>query len=250
MKMSRLLTLLILSLSLGFVACSDDDDDKTEPAQSSSNNGTGGASSSTAPKYPQFSDGQASLIAIESFSKTMGISIKLGSAVAIFKNSSSALVDAGAVSVEGESMTKQANNSYTYTANMQAPQGIVFSQPIDWSVAGSTSFSGFTKSQSQNFPMLGDVNSANVVDKSDGYTLTVPNVSGADSVMFFVGDVSKTLGGSATSYTFSSAELSSLGNGANVAQVAAFDIDNSTINGNKIYFLTETVNQLQVTIQD
>ncbi|MEQ8909514.1 MAG: hypothetical protein RIC95_10005 [Vicingaceae bacterium] len=251
MKKSKFLALLLIPLSIGLFACSDDDDDEDEPAQTTNNNsGGGGSSGSQSIMAPQFSDAQATLIAIESVSNVMGIPISIGTAVAVFPDSSGALLDVGAVTVEGENMPKQSNNSYVYTANQTSPQGISFSQPIDWNVAGSSSFQGFTKSQNQAFPTVGDVSSAATVDKSDGYTLTVPTVSGADSIMFLVGDVSMTLGGSATSYTFSSAELSALANGQNIAQVAAYDIENSTQNSKKVYFLTETVKQLSVTIQD
>ncbi len=250
MKKSRFLALLMIPLSIGLFSCSEEDEDEDPTPTTTNNNGGGGSNNNSSASSPQFSDADAALIAVESVTKTVGLSITIGTAVATFNDGSGTLVDAGTVMVEGETMTKNSNNSYTYTASQTAPQGISFSQPIAWSISGSSDVTAFSENRTQTFPTVGDVNSAATVDKSDGYTLSVPNVSGADSVMFFVGDVSKTLGGSTTSYTFSSAELGSLANGTSIAQVAAFDIDNKTINSKKVYFLTETVKQLSVTIQD
>jgi hypothetical protein len=249
MKKLRFLALLMIPLSIGLFSCSEDEDDD-EPTPTTNNNSGGSTNTTPTINSPQFSDADAALIAVESVTKTMGFSITIGTAVATFNDVSGTLVDAGTVTVEGETMNKNSNNSYTYTANQTAPQGISFSQPIEWSISGSSAVTAFSENRTQAFPTVGDVSSAATVDKSDGYTLSVPNVSGADSVMFFVGNVSKTLGGNATSYTFSSAELSSLGNGSSIAQVVAFDIENKTINAKKVYFLTETVKQLSVTIQD
>src|SRR5690606_11430820 len=133
------------------------------------------------------------------------------------------------------------NNSYTYQIDQANPTGIDFSGGVSWNVAGGNGFTGFTKNVTLTFPTVGEVNSSTTIDKTANYTLSVNSVTGADSVLFLIGDVSKTLGGNATSCTFSSSELSSLSSGTTVVQVAAYTYANETISGKEIYYGNETV---------
>ena len=99
------------------------------------------------------------------------------------------------------------------------------------------------------FPDVDTISSASTIDLSMGYTLTTGTVTGADSVIFTVGDVLKTLPGNSTSCTFTAAELSGLSAGQSIAQVAAYKYTNINVGGGDYYFGKETVQTKSVTLQ-
>jgi hypothetical protein len=82
-----------------------------------------------------------------------------------------------------------------------------------------------------------------------GYTLTVNSVTGADSVLFLVGGIDKTIAGNATSCAFTASELSSLANGSTAVQVAAYTSTSETLSGKVIYYGNETVQSLITTVE-
>ncbi len=80
------------------------------------------------------------------------------------------------------------------------------------------------------FPSVGAITSSTDVSKA-GYTLSVASVSNADSVYFQVGSVVKALAGNASSCEFSASELSSLGTGQSIIQVAPIRMTNAQYGG-------------------
>ena len=98
-------------------------------------------------------------------------------------------------------------------------------------------------------PTLGAISANETVVRSNGYTMSTAQVAGADSVLFLVGHVAKTLAGNATTCSFTADELSELQAGANVVQIAAYKYTNQTFGGKNIYFGKEAVRSVSVTIQ-
>ena len=92
---------------------------------------------------------------------------------------------------------------------------------MTWVVGGGSGFSSFTRTIMGPYPATGGINSGSTVVRASGHTLSVDAVVSADSVLFAIGPVARTLAGNATACTFSAAELSSLAAGSALAQVVA-----------------------------
>ncbi len=121
-------------------------------------------------------------------------------------------VDGGAVTVNTVALEKQTNNSYTKTATTgQTPADLSFDGGSSWTVAGNGSVPAFTYSHTAAFPTFtGDIPAS--ITRSAGLTITLSgNVSGADSVIVLIAagtkSVTHTVGGSASSVTFSASDL-------------------------------------------
>jgi hypothetical protein len=99
------------------------------------------------------------------------------------------------------------------------------------------------------FPSVDTVSSATTIDRSMDYTLTTTSVAGADSVIFSIGGVLKTLPGTATSCTFTAAELGGLSAGQSIAQIAAYGFTSQNVNGKTYYFGKEEVQSRSVQLQ-
>lgn len=252
MNTKLILTLLVIC-TLSF-SCSKDEDNPTPEPIVLPTTPTDEGGNSTASPQPTFTDADASLWAVKSISITTvpvvgNIETTIGTGVAVFFDGSSNMVDVGTVTLNTNNLTKNANNSYVYQPGTANPTGIDFSSGVTWTTAGGSGFSAINKNVTIGFPTVGAVNSSATVSKANGYTLSVNNVSGADSVLFLIGDVNKTIAGNATSCTFSSSELSSLSTGTTVVQVAAYITTNETVGGKKVYYGNETVQTKTATVE-
>ena len=235
-----------VSLSVGSCNLLPDDDDTNNNANDPAAN----------PPTPTFADGDGTLSAVKSMSfiDVPGIgqqSIEIGLGVAVFfdNGNTSSFVEAGAVSLEGEGLDLQDNNSYVSIPSQTNPTGIDFSGNPSWSVGGAGNVGGFTHETSIGFPSVGSITSSATVTNGNDYTLTVANVSGADSVIFMLGGVVHTEAGNATSSTFTSAEISGMGTGASFAQAAPYKIEEATVGGGDYWFVNERVVTQSVTIE-
>ncbi|MDB4534079.1 hypothetical protein N9242_04335, partial [Vicingaceae bacterium] len=177
------------------------------------------------------------------------ITTTIGTGVATFIDGNSSFIGAGTVKLNTNTLTQNPNNSYVFVPGTTMPTGISFAGNVSWDVSGGNGFNAFTKNVTIGFPTVSEITSSATVTKSTGYTVTVNNVSGADSVLFLVGGIDKTISGNATSCTFSSSELSSLANGTAAVQVAAYISTNETIGGKVIYYGNETVQSKTITVQ-
>ncbi|MCB0410004.1 MAG: hypothetical protein KDD29_07280, partial [Flavobacteriales bacterium] len=155
----------------------------------------------------------------------------------------------GTVSLNTQALTKNTNNSYAYQPGSSNPTGIDFTSGVAWTADGGNGFSAINKNVTIGFPTVGAVNSSATITKANGYTLSVNNVSGADSVLFLIGDITKTIAGNPTSCTFSSSELSGLSTGTTVVQVAAYITTSETIGGKKVYYGNESVQSKTATVE-
>jgi hypothetical protein len=240
--------LLLMSLSFGILmsSCEKDEDDDIIPEIPQTPVDT---TSQDNNESISFSDADATLIAVNSESSTIAGTISTGTAIAVFYDNGT-LIDAGEVKCETKKLKKNANNSYTFIPGILSPTGIIFSIPVSWEVAGGNGFPALNEDYNSAFPVVGNVTSGGTVSKANGYTLSVGSVSGADSILYQVGDVIVTTASSQTSYSFSSAELSGLANGTSVVSVAPYNYESRTISSKKVYFVNETVKQKTVNITD
>ncbi|MDX2001043.1 MAG: hypothetical protein SFW35_01300 [Chitinophagales bacterium] len=242
--------LLLGSFALGFSGCSKDDDDDD-------NNNT----APTASNIPPLNDADGVLVAVETKTTVsqFGFTYEqlFGTGVAAFYNSPGAttFVDAGTVSVDDSILQKQTNNSYVWTPQSATNiEGIDFGYPVNWEVTGAGSIPSITKSVTTGFPDLDTITSAtNNISSNSSYTLSVADVSNADSVIFQIataqGNKLVTRPGNTTSYTFSASDMQALGSGSGIIQVAAYNFTWDTYSGKKIYFINEQVVTKTVNIQ-
>lgn len=232
-------------LSLTLASCSKKDDNNSN----NNNNNSGGSSI-------QLGDGTLVAVRSETVQSTPvgDITITIGTGVAVFSAAAdySAFADGGGVTLNEQSLQKQSNNSYVFTPGVALPTGIDFASGVNWSVAGNsaTGVPAFTHSVSGGFPVAGNISSPTEISKASGFTLTISNISNADSVYFLVNDVLKAMPGTATSATFTAAELSGLSNGTGLVSVAAWRFTNAQYGGKNFYFVNETVKQKSVTISN
>ena len=133
--------------------------------------------------------------------------------------------------------------------NATNPTGINVSEGLTWTVAGNGEIQAFTYEPTIGFPSVSPITSGSNVNKSFGYTLQCSTITEADSVIFMVGSLVKTLPGNANSCVFSSAELSSLQTGNSVVQIAAYKIEENTLNAKIYHFINETVVSKSVTVE-
>jgi hypothetical protein len=249
---SLLVATFVLATGISLTSCSKDDDKKPEetPTEQPQPNPTGSTT-------PQFTSGEGTLVAVKSESTTSTpfgpIVNTVGTAVAVFYNTpgASTFLDAGTVKTNEKTLTKQSNNSYVFQPSVNAPEGIEFdSSPIHWEVSGSGNVGTIDEFITMGFPTVEQITSGGTASKSAGYTLTTSAVTGADSVIFLVGDVVRTVSGNATSHSFTSGDLSGLNKGTTIAQIAAYIIDSRSVDGKTYHFVNETVVSKTITIED
>jgi len=209
----------------------------------------------TPPPFPEIIGSDGTLVAIKSQSTQnspigpMTITIGLGVAVFYETGNTESFLDAGTVNLNSLSCTKQNNNAYVFQPSAQNPTGIDFGSGVSWSVSGSANIDAFSYDPTISFPTVDAISSGEVVNKASGYTLTTTSITGADSVIFQIGSVLKTVAGNSTSCTFSSADLSGLATGTSIVQIAGYKIQNQTITAKNYYFINETVVTKTVTIE-
>ncbi len=177
--------------------------------------------------------------------------IDLGLAVGVFFNGTdySTFINGGTVSCEDEQLTEQENGSYVFIPSQTNYKGIEFDGDPSWVVSGSPGVPAIDHTTSVGFPTVGEINSDETVSKGADYVLTVNGVQGADSVIFMLGGVVHYEPGNATSSTFTSAEIDSMGTGPSFAQAAAYIVEEQIFESKNFWFVNETVVTQSVTIE-
>lgn len=233
----------ILFVSVSMTSCTTEEPD--EPDNTTTENPT-----------PTIEDGYGTLTAVRSVTiqdvPIVGpTEIPLNIAAAAFFDGTdyTTFQSAGSLTCEGEDLTMNANNSYTLTPGTNNPSGMDIDGSIDWTVSGNGVIPAFNHTVGISFPSVGAINSSTTVTKADGYTLSVANLSGADSVIFMVNGVLFTEPGNPTSRAFTAAELTDAGSGPGVVQVAAYKIESAEYDGKTFYFVNERVSTLSVTVE-
>ena len=242
----NLLAMLFLAMSLAFTGCNDDDDDEDEPDPTPTQN------TDTDPT-PEFPMADATLVAVDSKTTQdtpLGtFDIFIGTAVGLFFDANQALLDAGTVSINGNNLTKNSNNSYTYLPSLTDPEGLSFTMGTDWEVSGSADFPAFTASPGFDFPSVGAISGGDIVDRSADYTISISSVSDADSIIYVVSGITKTTAGNVTSCTFSADELAGAPAGQGIIQAAPYAFDDQEFSDKTVYFVKEKVVSKSVTIE-
>jgi hypothetical protein len=204
---------------------------------------------STSNSTPSIKDGYGSFAAVHSVSYTtvQGITIPLdvNTAVASFFSApgSSSMVDAGTVTLNSKTLTKNTNNAYVYQ-NLTDP--LSFSQ-VSWNVSGSSGVPAISYTDNRSFPDFSGYNSLpSALTKANGLTVSLGGtVSNADSVYVIVsgGDkyVLKRVAGNASQCTFSASDLSVIANTTmGMIQVAPWNYKKEDFNSKPYYFVLET----------
>jgi len=245
--MKAKLCLIALVAVFSFTSCEDDEDDQPAPIVNTDPT----PMPDPAPNPIVFDNYAGSLIAVQSESSTIAGTINIGTAVGAFVDANGNSISVGDITCEGQQLSMAGNNAYTFTPGLLSPTGIAFSGAVNWEITGGNGIPATSFENTDGFPTVGAISSGATVDKSEGYTLTTPSISNADSVIFMVGNVIKVRAGSTTSYTFTPSELSQLQNGTSVASIAPYNFRTAfaTTYGN-VYAVNEKVVQITVNIQD
>jgi hypothetical protein len=227
-----------LSLSIFFLAGCDKDDD---PAPDGNNNNGGEVNAG---------DAFGTLVAIRSITYTNAggnlIPFEFNTATAAFFEAvgGSALVDAGAVQLNGKTLTKATNNAYSYD-NALDPLSL---DQVQWEVAGSGDVPMISQTVTKPLPeFTGYENLPASVSKAEGLTISLgASISDADSVLVTVISINdgefamRTVAGNAGSVTFNTDDLAGLSTGSGLLQVNPYNVTTETISGKKSYFLNQS----------
>ena len=174
------------------------------------------------------------------------LTIDVGTGVGIFMDNGKS-VDVGTVTLNGLPLEKVADN-YMTTVSATQPTGVDFSKGIKWAITGGNGFTAFSHTVTNTFPSTGTFTSAKTLTKADGYTLGFSSVSGADSIIFAINDVVKTVPGNIKSYTFTAAQLSKVAKGAGVVQAVPYNYKIVSYGGKYIAFGNQVSYSQTITI--
>lgn len=177
----------------------------------------------------------------------VGMTIQMGTAVAVFMEDGKKL-DVGTVSVNGTTLSK-VSDAYISMVSATQPTGLDFSSGVNWAVTGGNGYSAFNHKVVQSFPSVGTFTAAAELSKTSSYTVSFSSVSGADSILYMVNDVVKTVAGNVKSYTFTADQLSKVAKGTALVQAVPYNYRMSTYGGKKIAFGTEVVYSKSVTVK-
>lgn len=253
----RIVLLSLCVLGTALTSCSQEEIDKLVNQQQNNNNNPTPTPTSGSIPLPEYADAHGVLAVTKAKTVQSGVSISVGVATAAFYTNAgdSVFADAGTVKVESKDLTKQSNNAYAFVPSTTEPTGISFTNPISWEVSGNGSVTAFNHDLTGSYPDADSVTSALTFDNNSAYTLTASGITGADSVLFMVvgssgAYVIKYLGGSATSCTFTQAEMGTIPAGSGLVQVVPMKITSTTTGGRKYYFVRQTSVSKSVTIND
>jgi hypothetical protein len=175
------------------------------------------------------------------------VSYDVGTAVALFGSTPANFVagtftDAGTVTSNTKTLTKQSNNSYAYQFGATDLEGIDYSSNVSWNVTGAGSIPAITKNLGNIFPTFPTMTNGSTVSRTAPFTITNDYSSNADSVIYVIAtgnkQVKKTLYGSSTSCTFTASELSTLdASESALIQVNAYNLTSELISGKRIYYV-------------
>lgn len=174
------------------------------------------------------------------------LTIDVGTGIGVFMDNGKS-VDVGTVTLNSLPLEKVSNN-YMTTVSATQPTGVDFSKGIKWAITGGNGFTAFNHTVTNSFPYTGTFTSPKTLTKADGYTLGFSSVSGADSIIFAINDVVKTVPGNVKSYTFTAAQLSKLSKGPGVVQAVPYNYKIVNYGGKYIAFGNQVSYSQTITI--
>lgn len=174
--------------------------------------------------------------------------VDFGSAFAGFTDGGSN-VAAGDVKVNDISLKMEKNKFYMSPVSITNPTGITFEGTAKWSVAGANNIPTVNYTTKKSFPTASGFTCDATVDKTKSYTISLSSVSSADSIIYMVNDVVKTVAGNIKSVTFMSDQLSSLKKGNAFVQVAPYNYEIKLFGSKNFVFGNQIVVSKLVTIK-
>lgn len=189
-------------------------------------------------------------ISIAGFTMNMPI----GTAVAVFGDAAGfdTYVDAGAVTANDSTLTKQSNNSYVFMQTGYNTTGLDFSSGnAKWTVAGNGTVPAINKTTTSGFPFVDSVSAAGEIDITGALTLSAATpVTNADSIIYVVAGpdatLMKTVAGNVNSYTFTATEMGTVGTGTGYLEVVPYNLEKQVISGKAYYFINESASTKMV----
>ncbi|MCC6541686.1 MAG: hypothetical protein IT225_05660 [Flavobacteriales bacterium] len=156
-----------------------------------------------------------------------GVPVSAYSARASFTAPDGSPVEMDTVRVNGLDMVQVIAGQYVATDVM----GLDLStEELVWVAGDADAGSDITEPVNDLvYPSVGVITSADTVPDGAGYTLTCDGVSGADSVVFVLGSLQRTLAGNVATCTFSAAEVQGLGAELYMASITALRVRHGTI---------------------
>ena len=174
--------------------------------------------------------------------------VDFGTAFATFTDGGNN-VAAGDVKVNDISLKMEKNKFYMSPVSVTNPTGITFDGKAKWSVAGAGNIPAVNYTTNKSFPTASGFTCDATVDKAASYSISLSSVSNADSILFMVNDVVKTVRGNVKSVTFTSEELNSLKKGNAFVQVAPYNYEIKLVGSKNFVFGNQVVFSKLVTIK-
>ena len=182
------------------------------------------------------------------------MNMPIGTAVAVFSDAAGlgTYVDAGAVTADDSTLTKQSNNSYVFMQTGYNTTGLDFSSGnAKWTVAGNGTVPAINKTTTSGFPFVDSVSAAGEVSIASELNLHAASaVINADSIIYVVAGpdatLMKTVAGGVNSYTFSAADMATVGTGTGYLEVVPYNIEKQTISGKAYYYINESASTKMV----
>jgi hypothetical protein len=255
MKTNSKIALAAACLVLSFTACKKEE--ASAPTTPNNNNST--PTVNTTPNFVG-AGGVCAAVQTRTSQTVAGIpfTFDVGTGAATFWNTVGTYLDAGSSTLNNESLTKNANNIYSYSPGTSNPSGIDFSSNggnVTWTFSGNSanSITAINRTISIGFPSVDSINIASTtISHATDFTLQCPSISNSDSVLFIVAGPSASLtftgGGGSTSHTFRAAEMGTIGTGTGIVEIVPYRFTSFTEGSRVIYYVNETAVTKMVTI--
>lgn len=174
--------------------------------------------------------------------------VDFGTAFAAFTDGGNN-VAAGDVKVNDISLKMEKNKFYMSPISVTNPTGITFEGTAKWSVAGANNIPAVNYTTKKSFPSATGFTCDATVDKTKSYSISLTSVSNADSILYMVNDVVKTVAGNVKSVSFTSDQLSALKKGNAFVQVAPYNYEIKLFGSKNFVFGNQIVFSKLVTIK-
>lgn len=255
MKKFTILMVPAIAMAIGFTSC-----DKTPVEPTIPKIDTPQTTAAPTPVTPSAGDGMwGAMIALEmkftinNPQLPVPVTTSTDMGIASFydnNNGSGNLVDAGTVSINGNDLEKNTNNSYTLTATTgMTPSTLDLGSTVSWKVSGGSGISAITHNHTTSgFPDYTGTTPTEIDRSKDLEVDLGSNVSGADSVYVVIVTTSKTIikaygaNPAPSKATITASELSGLSavdDNTAYFEVVPFTYEVSTISGKKYAFIKE-----------
>lgn len=176
------------------------------------------------------------------------IQVDFGTAFASFTDDGK-YVAAGEVKVNDAALKMESNKFYMSQISLLDPEGLTLSGTTKWSVGGAGNIPAVTHTTRKYMPTGAGFNCDATVDKTASYTISLSSVSYADSILYLVNDIAKTVAGHVKTVTFTADQLSSLKKGNAFVQVAPYNYEIKRFGTKDFVFGNQIVFSKMVTIK-